>query len=800
MARHIGRFEILSELGRGAQSVVYRGFDPHLQREVALKTLSLGRPGSPRSARQIEDNARLMAEARTVSKLRHPNIVTIFEAGEEGNEPYLVFEYVAGRNLEQLLRADGALPPPRAAGLMVAILDALIQAHAQGIIHRDLKPSNILIDGSGTPRVMDFGISVGLLDEQLQEAERGLLGTPCYMSPEYVKNRVVSASSDIYAAGLVLLEMLSGRRAVEGKSLAEILSRVANEPICLPADMPIDERLGDIILKACEPDPETRFASAQQMQQALAAYLDVGESAAGPQAGENKGQSTLEFLIRRMRHKTDFPALSDSVVAINKLTESDMENMDRLSNTILKDFGLTNRVLRLVNSAYYRHVGGGGISTVTRAVIVLGFDAIRNIAITVMLFEHLQNKGNAGQLKEAFLRANFAGFLARNMSLKIMPRESEEAFICSLFYGLGRLLAQYYFPEEVEAVVKVMQQKQCSYEAAATKVLGISFEELGIGIARIWGFPQAIIGSMSRLPEGVVKKPVTHEEGLHVISGFANELCEAIAGTPPEDRLKVLQKISERYACLQFSEHHLRDTLEKSFQDLTQVAVILRVNLKQSPFVRQIKVWSGSVQTEEIDQDLVETILGKTSIIGAVDPQEAEAAPATVDAQAVLAAGIQDISNSLVEDVALNDILRITLETIYRAMGFTRVILCLRDLKSNHMVGRFGFGPDTGEVVRHFRFPLSFAPDVFHAAISKGLDILISDVNDPKIKDRIPDWYGKHVPASTFVLFPLLIKGKPVALIYCDKEKPGAIVIAEKELSLLKTLRNQALLAIKQQV
>jgi len=248
MARHIGRFEILSELGRGAQSVVYRGFDPHLQREVALKTLSLGRPGSPRSARQIEDNARLMAEARTVSKLRHPNIVTIFEAGEEGNEPYLVFEYVAGRNLEQLLRADGALPPPRAAGLMVAILDALIQAHAQGIIHRDLKPSNILIDGSGTPRVMDFGISVGLLDEQLQEAERGLLGTPCYMSPEYVKNRVVSASSDIYAAGLVLLEMLSGRRAVEGKSLAEILSRVANEPICLPADMPIDERLGDIIL------------------------------------------------------------------------------------------------------------------------------------------------------------------------------------------------------------------------------------------------------------------------------------------------------------------------------------------------------------------------------------------------------------------------------------------------------------------------------------------------------------------------------------------------------------------------
>lgn len=721
MARHIGRFEIRSELGRGAQSVVYLGFDPHLQREVALKTLSFGQPGSPKNARQLADSARLMAEARTVSKLRHPNIVTIFEAGEEKGDPYLVFEYVAGRNLEQLLRAEGALPPPRAAELMVAVLDALIQAHAQGIIHRDLKPSNILIDASGTPRVMDFGISVGVVDEQ--EAEQGLLGTPSYMSPEYVVGRVVSASSDIYAAGLVLLEMLTGRRAVQGKSVAEILARVAKEPLHLPADMPGDERLGDIILKACAPDPEARFSSAWQMQQALSAYLHVDEAAAGAQAGEAKRQSTLEFLLRRMRHKTDFPALSDSVAAINKLTESNMENMDRLSNTILKDFGLTNKILRLVNSAYYRQVGGGSISTVTRAVIVLGFDAIRNIAITVMLFEHLQNKGNAGQLKEAFLRANFSGFLARNMSLKILPRESEEAFICSLFYGLGRLLAQYYFPEEMEAIHKVMQQKQCSDEVAAAKVLGISFEELGIGIARTWGFPQTIVGSMRRLPEGVVKKPLTHEEALHVMAGFSNELCEAIASTPPEERHKVMQKISERYGSLQFSDHQLRDTLEKSFSDLTQVAAILRVNLRQSPFVRQINAWSGSEAKDElIDQDLAETILGEMLIVGAED-RGGEEAVVSMDAQSILAAGIQDISNSLVEDVALNDILRITLETMYRAMGFTRVILCLRDLKSNHMVGRFGFGPDTGEVVRHFRFPLSFAPDVFHAAVSKGLDI-----------------------------------------------------------------------------
>jgi len=168
------------------------------------------------------------------------------------------------------------------------------------------------------------------------------------------------------------------------------------------------------------------------------------------------------------------------------------------------------------------------------------------------------------------------------------------------------------------------------------------------------------------------------------------------------------------------------------------------------------------------------------------------------DIQATLAAGIQDISNSLVEDFSLNDILRITLETMYRAMGFDRVLLCLRDSKTNQMVGRFGFGVDTNEIARHFRFPLSAAPDVFRVAASKGVDLIITDINDPKIFERIPDWYRSKVTAETFVLFPLMLKGAPVAMIYCDKSKAGEIVIPPKELSLLKTLRNQALLAIKQ--
>jgi hypothetical protein len=131
-------------------------------------------------------------------------------------------------------------------------------------------------------------------------------------------------------------------------------------------------------------------------------------------------------------------------------------------------------------------------------------------------------------------------------------------------------------------------------------------------------------------------------------------------------------------------------------------------------------------------------------------------------------------------------------------MGFQRVLLCIKDAKQNAMVGRFGFGEDINQIIKNFKFPLSYTPDVFHASLSKGVDILISDINEPKIRERIPDWYRKTVTAQTFVLFPLNIKNVPVALIYADKEPAGGINMPENELSLLRTLRNQALLAIKQ--
>ena len=794
----IGRFDIRRELGRGAQSVVYLAYDPQLQREIAIKTLHFSRPDAAQ-------NAALLAEARTVSQLRHANIVPIFEAGEEDGDLYLIFQYIPGKNLAQYLKDAGALSPVKAVTLMRSILDAVDCAHEHGIIHRDLKPSNILIDEEGIPQVMDFGIAARL--ESKDRAHSDFTGTPSYMAPEYIESHTVSPKGDIFSAGLVLFELLTGRRAVQESDPFQVMHKITQEDIRLPKDVTLDERIVDVLYKATARNPQNRYESIAQFRTALDQYLDPVDEESSDQGGK---QSTLEFLLRRMRHKSDFPALSESVSSINKIATSETESIARLSSTILKDFALTNKILRLVNSAYYRQAGGGSISTVSRAVVVLGFDAVRNIAITVLLFEHLQNKANVNQLKDEFLRANLAGILAKDIGAKTNARDVEQAFICSMFHNLGRLLCQYYFPEESEEVKKVIAQKNVGEESASLQVLGMSYEELGIGVARTWGFPSLIVNSMRKLPAGHVRQPNSAEDRLRVLSSFSNELCNAISQDSPLDQAREMRKLAARFSeSVKLDERELRSTVEKSIQQVKEFASIIRLNLQQTTFGRQLRVWAGDNRSavdaahgegEATESSLPGMVLNESpgSQLPPISAVAEGEAPDSAAAQAILTAGIQDISNTLVEDYKLNDILRIILETMYRAMGFKRVILCIKDARSNAMQGRFGFGPDAAEVAKQFRFPLSFSPDIFHAAISKGVDILISDTNDPKIKPRIPDWFRKALASETFVLLPLTIKSNPVALIYADKDRAGDIVIPEKELSLLRTLRNQAVLAIKQ--
>ncbi len=806
--RKIGKFDILRVLGTGAQSVVYLAHDAHLQREVAIKSLRL-------ADREEARKQALLGEARTVGKLRHPNIVPIYDAGEQDGDPYLVFEYVEGSTLAERLREAGGIPAPRAIEAMLQILDAMEHAHRHGIIHRDLKPSNILMNAEGVPRVMDFGIAVRIEPGGGTGPSEGIMGTPAYLAPECINDGRASAQSDIFSAGLILCEMLTGKPVVSGTSVLAVLQRMASEPIRLPPEAAgvVDERLGDIILKATAMDSGARYPDIAALRAALKDWLAPRDEEAPSVSGAGGKQSTLEFLLRRMRHKSDFPALSEAISTINRLAASEQESVSSLSNTILKDVALTNKLMRLVNSAYYSTAGGGTISTISRAVMILGFGTVRSIATSLVLMEHLQNQGQAAQLREEFVRAIMSGILARDMAKKGYVKDFEEAFICSMFHNLGRMLACYYFPDETAEIRKRLAQQGGGEAAASARVLGLSYEELGIGVARNWGFPDVMVGSMRCLPKGAVKKPAHNNDKLRVLAGLSDQLCTVFEQVPADRRRNELDKISQRFGdSIPFDGEQLEHAVNRSLDEVVGYTAAIRVNLQQSSLGRQIGAWRGEAGEDRkaaagpdcdasIPGNLARTVVaareageGRPAPVGQAEP----AGPSLEEIQAVLNAGIQDITGSLVGDFALADILRIIIETMYRGIGFQHVLLCIKDARQNGMAAKFGFGPDIEEIIPRFRFPLGGRKDIFDVALTRGADILISDIRDPKINSHIPEWFGRILAAETFILFPLVIKNVPVGLIYADKARAGELVIPEHILSTLRALRNQAVLAIKQ--
>lgn len=808
----LGRFELRKKLGQGAQSTVYLAFDPRMEREVAVKLMRLER-GTNEAAVQAWIN-----EARNAGRVSHPNIVPVFEADIHEQQPYLVFEYVQGHTLAQHIQRHGALPAAQAVALAMDVLDALAAAHTAGVVHRDLKPSNILVDQAGRARVMDFGIAARITKAPSDAAAQAYSGTPGYLSPEAANGAPPKPSMDIFGMGLVLAEMLCGHPLNGDPDPYRAVYRVLHEQFLLPEGLDVDERLRALVARALAREPAQRFASARTFLAELQTW-SAPTAASGVAAPASRG--TLDFLLRRMRHKTDFPAMSEAIVRIQSMASSDTESIHSVTSEILKDVALTNKLLRLVNSAQYAR--GDSISTVSRAVSLVGFNGIRNMALSLVLLEHMSDKAHAALLKEEFLRSLMAGSLGAEMGAT--PREAEEAFIGAMFQNLGRLLVQYYFPEEAQAIrTRVHNERTPVTETeAAIDVLGMGLDELGAGIARAWGLPRGIVRCIER-PQGDPPPvaPGDPVERLRWVSVAANDMADAMLHCPPAQLDAKLEQISQRFAGVaalrgktmtQVQAQGRKKLLELARAMDLQVAQHSKAaRLLAEPATPKPGATHSTVTPAGGSGGLSEPAVpqragGDSAFVGLELHAKAQtsggASAAVPNAQPpqwqTLAAGIQDISNAMVDDFKLPDVLRMILETMYRALALDRVLFCMRDAKTETLVGRFGLGAGVEAHVKGFRVPLkAVQPDLFALVSNKGADTLISDAAEARIAQRLPSWYRQGLNAPTFLLLPLQLKGAPLGLIYADKTQPGTLTLDEKELSLLRTLRNQAVMAFKQ--
>ena len=290
---HIGRYKVVSEIGRGAMGIVYLAEDEALGRSVAIKTIL----ASMDSTEQAGYLARFKQEAKALGGLNHPSIITVFEFGDERGVAYLAMEYLKGREVRDLID-QRKLDLAAAVDIAAQVADGLAFAHGRGVVHRDIKPGNVMVIEGNRAKIMDFGIA-RVRTSDLKTQTGLMLGSPRYMSPEQVFGRALDHRTDIFSLGLVLYEMIAGAPPFGGNDIHQIMYQICNATAPPPsaANPSVSRALDIIVAKALEKDAAARYQDASAMAADLRACLPelagAGPAPANPSPGRAPGEATI---------------------------------------------------------------------------------------------------------------------------------------------------------------------------------------------------------------------------------------------------------------------------------------------------------------------------------------------------------------------------------------------------------------------------------------------------------------------------------------------------------------------------
>lgn len=308
----IDRFIILEKIAEGAMGVIFKALDPELNDIVAIKVIQFY-PGMDDYKRD-EYKKRFKREAQAARRLKHSNIVTIYNVDEFKGSPYIVMEYLEGQSLDEIRRAGGTIPFAQAIKYGREIASALDYAHSKGVIHRDVKPSNILIDKNDSVKVVDFGIAK-LVDSDLTQPYQ-ILGSPSYMSPEQITGGPIDGRSDVFSTGIVFYYILTGRKPFEAENISLIIQKILNDTPELPSRIKSDlpQHTDYVLLKALSKDPAERYSTVKEFVEALSKEETKVEEVQIKSTGDifKKLLEKMNFNINKLEgHESEFFAYAE---------------------------------------------------------------------------------------------------------------------------------------------------------------------------------------------------------------------------------------------------------------------------------------------------------------------------------------------------------------------------------------------------------------------------------------------------------------------------------------------------------
>ncbi|CAG9243534.1 Predicted signal transduction protein [Burkholderia diffusa] len=482
----------------------------------------------------------------------------------------------------------------------------------------------------------------------------------------------------------------------------------------------------------------------------------------------------LDKLWARMNERGDFPLLSESLRATMAAMKNDDLDFTALVRVVLSDFALTQKVLRLANSAMYMAFGGN-ITTVTRALMVLGMDTVGHLVVGLKLVDHFHHSTPRRiDAKLELNRALLSGCVARKLTEHAELRGGEEAVVCTLMRQVGKLLVVCYLDSEWDRIRRRAAELNGDEAAACVDVLGVGFDEIGLEAAASW-----------RLPD-VIRAGMADGDGAHAASADEDDIDEdrqrprdACADDSP-DRVRWLRAVSrcstDVAGALAMPAGPQRDA---------HIAVLAQ------HYEQELDIDAGAL-VEIADrlarEEASDTVMREIVELRANADAIARAQP---DPEACLEAGLADL-RALPSEHVLTPVLALASESLLAGLAFTRTVMFVRR-EDGAFAARLGFGPDVDAALDRLCFDERFEPDVFHLAITNSVGIFIEQAQDPKMVKRLPAWYLDALPDTrAFVLLPVRVGTKTVGLLYGDwAGAQPARKITQQEMSVLNELARE---------
>ncbi|QOY94813.1 HDOD domain-containing protein [Massilia sp. UMI-21] len=478
-------------------------------------------------------------------------------------------------------------------------------------------------------------------------------------------------------------------------------------------------------------------------------------------------------------------ALGASIARVVEMASSEDQGTHDLAYYVVSDPALTQRILRLSNTIRYRTAGGTPVTTISRAISLLGFDNVKTTALAMLLVDALDSSEHAGSVRMELEAALCASLVGREMARHSFYQGAEEAAICALFKNLAPLLVASHEHERYREIGALVAGGKHTVGQASQMILGCSYDALSQAVLTEWKIPDVIVRAQATLGPASLRVAANRGEWMRQVAAFGLDMARLLAETHEPDGTPAAQALLGRYGEALDLDRARMDELMASVQEGMR-GLLESMNMQATP---------KSAPRE--GQGLPNVLLLATLDAGEEEQEGAHPSGKPKNARELLLAGVQDVTQLRASGSKVNEVVLAVLETLYGALGCRFATICLKDAKSGQYRARLALGEDGAELQAGFAFPLASNRDLFHLAMENDADLMISDASSPKIRDLLPDWHRQLLPdARSFIVLPLVVGKVQLGLFYADRSMTAPEGVPPDETALIKALKGQVLAAL----